>query len=195
MVIKERVCLTLLAYFFFFSSSFIIAQEVPFTLKELCEKSSDIVIGTIKSMNSYTSDNGKHVYTDIDIAIEQKLKGQLSHNSMIKLTMYGGNIDGITTYVVGFPKFYPQMKSFYFLKEEFVEIDYLKGPQRVFNIVGLTQGKMDIIDNKGETIVLRDSVFPLKMEEGSDNRFISLSYNNPTGINEMNFFITNLLSK
>ena len=109
----KNLARVLLTISFFFSGYSLIAQDEPFTLKKLAKESSDIVIGVPVAVKSYEKQNGKYVYTDIDILVKKKMKGKLIADDIITLTMYGGKIGDIITYVVGFPKFSLKMESFF----------------------------------------------------------------------------------
>ena len=189
----KNLARVLLTISFFFSGYSLIAQDEPFTLKKLAKESSDIVIGVPVAMNSYEKQNGKYVYTDIDILVKKKMKGKLIADDIITLTMYGGKIGDITTYVVEFPKFSLKMESFFFFKEDQVPIKSSKGLQKVYRIVGLTQGKMDIVEKEGKKIVVRDFELPLKLDE--NGKSISLSKNNSVKVDEMISYITSFAIK
>jgi len=189
----KNLARVLLTISFFFSGYSLIAQDEPFTLKKLAKESSDIVIGVPVAMNSYEKQNGKYVYTDIDILVKKKMKGKLIADDIITLTMYGGKIGDIITYVVGFPKFSLKMESFFFFKEDQVPIKSSKGLQKVYRIVGLTQGKMDIIEKEGKKIVVRVFELPLKLDE--NGKSISLSKNNSVKVDEMISYITSFAIK
>jgi hypothetical protein len=169
----KNVFLILISFILFFTFSFLIAQDKPLTLKEICNESNNIIIGTPVSMNSYKSNDGRHVYTDIDIAVEKSMKGNLTNQDVIKLTMYGGTIDGNTTYVVGFPRFFLKMRSFFFLKEKTASIEKLKGPQRVFVISGIAQGKIDIIEKDGKSILSCPNFPSIQLKENGESILLS----------------------
>lgn len=187
-MLTKKLSLVLLTISFFFSGYSLIAQDKPFTLKELVTESSDIVMGVPVAMNSYEKENGKYVYTDIDILVRKKIKGKLNTGNIIRLTMYGGKIGDIITYVVGFPKFSLEMESFFFFKEDHVPINSSKSPKRIFRIIGLTQGKMDIIEKEGKKIVVRDFEIPLKIDENGES--ISLSMDNYVNVEDIISYIT-----
>ncbi len=185
-MISKLISLVLLLFIFFFTGVYLIAQEKSLTLKELCTESSDIIIGTPVAISSHKSQNGKNVYSLIDISVEKTLKGNLEQNSVIRMPMFGGTIDGITTFAVGFPRFSTKVKSIFFLQEKSEPIEALNGPQQIFLITGLSQGKFDIVQDNREQILLRNYEGSLKLE--NVGKVVSLSKeNNVTAVRMISF--------
>lgn len=171
-------------------NSLIFPQEKPLSLEELCTVSSDVIMGEPVLLNSYKSADGKHVYTDIDIKVKRKFKGNLKNNNIIRISTYGGTIGDITTHVVGFPKFFKNMNSIYFFKETLHE--NLVSPQRQFLISGLTQGKLDIVDQGGQKVIKR--AYDLPLEYKSKGKKLSLSKDDPTTLGDMVLYINQVLT-
>ena len=95
------------------SASFIKA----FTLEDLCNNSSDIIIASVVSKNSYYNSDKNRIYTDVFLKVEEKIKGNFQKQDLLKLKLYGGTVNGITTFVVGAPQFTIAEKTFLFLNE------------------------------------------------------------------------------
>lgn len=74
---------------------------------------------------------------------------------VLKLTLTGGSVNGVTSYIDGAPEFYPGERSFLLLKK----ID-----QR-FYISNFTLGKYKVIEESGKTFFV-SSVFPSDLEMG-----------------------------
>ena len=145
---------------------------VELSLKDMCQKSSHIVVARTISVNSYLKPGQQRIYTDIVLEVTEKIKGQLQNQESLKLTVYGGTIDGITTLVVGAPTFTVGKQSVLFLLEK----KSARSGQNHFTVVGLSQGKFNIFtDNKTNTKkVVRDQLeSPLRLEK--DGNRLSLT--------------------
>lgn len=136
---------------------------VKTTLKEMCSLSSDIVIARVNSMQSYLRPEQRRIFTDVELEVDEMLKGQFQKRDRIKLTMYGGTVDGITTIVVGAADFTIGERSVLFLLER-------QSSQfgRNFVVVGMSHGKFDIFLDQAiaEEKVIRDQTnLPLQLEK------------------------------
>lgn len=115
-MIFRSFVIQILFFFLFMQFASTIAQgEKQLTLKELCNFSSDIIIGKIIDKQSYRSLDSKHVYTDVKIKMEEIIHGKLRKEETIIMKVYGGNIDGKTVYVVGAPNYNVGTSSLFFL--------------------------------------------------------------------------------
>ncbi len=135
---------------------------VELSLKDLCMASSDIIIARVVTVKSYLHPVNGEIYSDIQLEVEGTIKGQFQNQDGLELTVYGGTVNGITSFIVGAPQFRIDEQSVFFLSE---------GPpvdlKRNFSVVGLSQGKFDIfIDKKtGEEKVVRELDLPLQLEK------------------------------
>jgi hypothetical protein len=137
---------------------------IELTLKDMCSVSSDIVITRAISIQSYLRSDQNRIFTDIQLEVNDVMKGQFQKGDQIKLTMYGGTVNGITTFVVGAPQFDFGKHSVLFLLES--QSTHFG---RNFAVVGLSQGKFDIFVDQAtqEEKVVRDQIhFPLQLEKG-----------------------------
>jgi hypothetical protein len=131
--------------------------------RKMCAISSDIVMARVISVQSYLRSEQRRIFTDIELEVDETLKGHSQKYDRMKLTMYGGTVDGITTIVVGAPNFTLGERSVLFLLET-------QSAQfgRNFGVVGLSQGKFDIFIDQAtqEEKVVRDQTgFPLQLEK------------------------------
>jgi hypothetical protein len=136
--------------------------EVP--LKMMCVESDHIVIARMISMNSYWGPNHQKIFTDITLEISDKIKGQLQKGDQIKMTLAGGTVDGITTLVIGGPRFIEGQESVLFISEKISA----KSGKKYFKLYGLSHGKFDIFTDPttNEKRVIRDQVdLPLRLEK------------------------------
>jgi len=169
--IKKSFAMTLMLLFWWVSeSSATIFVEVP--LKTLCVGSNHIVIGRMLSKQSYRGLNGKQIYTDVTLEITEKIKGVLQKGDRIKLTLAGGTVDGITTLVLGGPRFNEGEESLLFISERISE----STGQKYLKLFGLAHGKFDIFTDAktNERRVIRDQVdLPLTLEKGGPSLEVS----------------------
>jgi hypothetical protein len=142
-----------------------------FTLKKLCNFSSDIVVAKVAEKNSYFSSDRKYIYTIVRLIIENNLKGNLHYNEEINLTVCGGTINDITVYFVGDPNFNVGNSSIFFFTEK------EKDNKKTLFITGHSQGKFDIVEDKDniKKIDRNDYCFIL-VEENAEN-FIDFKNN------------------
>jgi hypothetical protein len=141
------------------------------TLKEMCALSSDIVIARVISMKSYLRQEQRRIFTDVELEVDEMLKGQFEKRDRIRLIMYGGTVDGITTTVVGAADFTIGERSVLFLLAR-------QSSQfgRNFVVVGMSQGKFDIFVDQAtaEEKVIRDQInLPL---QGAAKQSLSFGY-------------------
>jgi hypothetical protein len=104
-----------LIFFYLITSTLsIIAQTEEVTLDLLKNNSSDIVITKTKSIVSYKKESNR-TFTDVIVEVIESIKGKFEAGNSIALTHYGGEIDGITTLVLGTPSFTMDEESVLFL--------------------------------------------------------------------------------
>jgi len=162
--ISSFVFIGILVVLFYITPSNSIAQQIEFSLKELCIISSDIIIARTISVNSYSELDQKRIFTDIQLEVSDKIKGQFQKQAQLKLTFYGGTVNGITTIVVGAPHFSVGEQSLLFLLEK----QSARTGQNYHVVVGLSQGKFNIFTDEltNEEKVVRDQIaVPLQLEK------------------------------
>lgn len=140
---------------------------IEMSLEEMVGESDEIIIAETTSMNSYTRLNGTRIYTDIHFKVRQKIKGKVGENEELKLTIYGGTVNGITTYVVGGPQFVTEQTYLLFFKATVVPPFKTK-----YSVVGLSQGKFEIMKDPStnqQVITRRDFPGSLKIDRGGQN--------------------------
>jgi hypothetical protein len=159
------------------------------SLKEICGYSSDIVVAEVISFNSFYKDESrKQIFSEVSLKIENSIKGESKENDILKMTIPGGQINGIRTFIVGAPAYKTGENTLLFLKKNISEnlhVNYL--------IVGLSQGKYNIIEENGEKTVIREQLEDnLKLDEKSNLPITKTkSLKLETFINVINEIITN----
>ncbi len=106
------------------------------SLRELSDKSSLIIVGTIIKLESSWNSERTKIFTFIEIEVEEYIKG--SGDKKITIRIPGGTAEGITEVHSGMPTFSEGEKVVLFLD-----------PGRPYSdIVGAYQGKYTIIDDR-----------------------------------------------
>jgi hypothetical protein len=135
---------------------------VILTLKQLCNKSSDIITANVVSINSYGDPQQRWIFTDIELEVNETIKGNLKKQERLTLKLYGGTVNGITITVVGAPRLTVGEHTLLFLKKR-QSVKF----SRYFTVVGLSQGKFNIFKNAvtQEKMVVREQMqTPLQLE-------------------------------
>jgi hypothetical protein len=142
------------------------ASDIELTLKELCNKSSDIVMARINSTESYFNKEEKRIFTRIELEIINSIKGQTRSLERISMITIGGTVEGISTLVIGAPKYILGEQSLLFLYKVIL-------PDKTSNyiVIGQAQGKYNISKESGteNDLVVRDQIsLPLRLENGGE---------------------------
>ena len=142
------------AFFIAFQSSATTFQRMP--LEKLIEESSSAAEVELKSKKSFSNKMGM-IFTEFTFAISEShnLDNSDLDGESLKLTMTGGTVDGVTSYIDGAPEFAVGERSFLLLKKIESKI-YLSN---------FTMGKYKIEESEGKTYYV-SSVFPLDAEIG-----------------------------
>ncbi len=162
--IKKSITIIILQILFVNQS---ITQNIELSLEQLCQNSKAVIIAETKSFYSYQSFDKKRVYTDITIEVKSSLKGDIKPNEKIKITYYGGTINGITTAVIGSPTFKKNQISILFLTEK---KEFSPG-YHFYRIVGDSQGKFNVnstIIGERKTVKREQINMPLKLNDTSE---------------------------
>ncbi|MCI0420933.1 MAG: hypothetical protein L0387_00865 [Acidobacteria bacterium] len=128
-----------------FSLCFALAASSPvfpttvekFTLDDLVQKSSRIIVGKCLSRESRWNDRNTIILTTVRIAVSEPLKG--SSDGFINVVTVGGTLDGITQTVSGMPVFEPEEEVLLFLEPS---------KNGHWQPLGLSQGKFRILRNR-----------------------------------------------
>lgn len=109
----------------------------------------------------------QRIFTDYILKVSQVIKGDLSENSLIKITVPGGTLNGYTTFVPEIPVFTEGEETLLFLEER-----NSKAPEnRRFVVTGFHQGKYVIVLDKKtkKKKVYRDKVdLPLYIKSSGE---------------------------
>jgi hypothetical protein len=107
-------------------------------LDELVAANRTIVVGEVLDANSYWNENHTFILTDVRIAMHDVLKGDVAERELT-VTLMGGEVDELTSLIVGGPELNPGNSYVLFLHEE-----KLPGVERALTVRDLCQGAFDI---------------------------------------------------
>ena len=110
------------------------------SLQKMTAASDHIVIAQVVVTKSYYGPKRQKIYTDVTLEINETIKGRLQKSDRIQITLWGGTVDGITTFVTDYPEFSKNQESVLF----FAEKTATKTEKKHFQIVSLSGGKFDI---------------------------------------------------
>jgi len=147
-------------------------------LGDLVKASSVIVGGRVQNIQSYYTPDKSMIFTDILINVEDVFKG--SSEKAIILTILGGTVEGVTTTVVGSPRFCESESIVLFLNRfELMDVNQLKH----YSLVGLSQGKFIVSSpQKGNTRVLMSDALNGDLQLLPDDQGVSVPPGGANGI-------------
>jgi len=117
--------------------------------EDLVAKAQTIVEGSVVSVQTYRSADGKLILTNYTINVQESLKG--STGKTVTLTTVGGRIGNTVLHVSGMPVFQPGEKAVLFLEQA----------GAFTTVVGLNQGKFTV--SNGE---ISNSIIGLSFPDG-----------------------------
>lgn len=112
-------------------------------LDNLVAGNSTIVVAEVLDMHSYWNENGDFILTDVRLAANEVLKGNLADREFT-VTLMGGQVGDTTTLIVGSAELIPGRPYVLFLNK-----DDLPGAAGVLTVREHMQGAFDIRMEKG----------------------------------------------
>lgn len=147
--------------------TFSYSQSTILSLEDLSKESEQTIIANCLSYFAYSDASNQRIFTDYILKVDQAIKGDLSANSLIKITVPGGTLNGYTTFIPEIPVFTKGEETLLFLEEK-----KSKAPEnRKFVVTGFHQGKYVIVldEKTKKKIVYRDKVdFPLRIKSNGE---------------------------
>jgi hypothetical protein len=128
-------------------------------LAELVSTSDSIVQGRVESVEARYEN--KLVYTYISVVVDDPIKGERRRTVLVR--QIGGKIGARTTWVAGMPLFKAGDQVIVFLKNR---------QDGAFDVIGLNQGKYDIVENYAVAHVSGVSVMDPKTGLMSEAGFV-----------------------
>jgi hypothetical protein len=158
---KRRLCLLTACMMLAGVSAFattIRKMELP----ELVKTSEAIVQGRIEQVYVRWDAQRKMAFTYVSITVDDPLKGERRRSVLIR--QLGGRIGALNQIVAGAPRFNVGDQVIVFLKA---------GNDGTFQVVGLNQGKYEIVEDVAVANVSGVSVLDAKTGRMSDGGFVS----------------------
>ncbi len=126
-------------------------KERVYGLRDLAALSDFIVKGKVVRIETYENQTGRR-YSDVYFHITACYKNNSIEGQNIVLTIFGGTIGRSVVMTTVHPQFKENQESILFLKR-YLPKDQMKYQ---FYVIGLAQGKFNIIKENGQEFLLRD---------------------------------------
>ena len=127
---------------------------VKLDLKQLVQRADLIVQGQVQSVYSQWDEERRMVFTYISIHVDEPLKGERRRSVLIR--QVGGTVGTLQMSVAGVPQFKEGETTIVFLKSQ---------ADSTFQVVGMSQGVYEIIDNLAVSNVFGLDLFDSKTGE------------------------------
>lgn len=108
------------------------------SLDNLVAGNDKIVVGEVLDVNSYWNANHDFILTDVTLAVNDVIKGQVD-SDQLTVTIMGGTVGDITTLIVGGAELIPGRAYVLFLNNE-----QLPGTADALTVRDLAQGAFDV---------------------------------------------------
>lgn len=126
------------------------------SLEGLTRTNELIVVGTVQEIHSYWNPTGTHVLTDVQIQVDEALKGAASAQP-ITITLLGGTVGEWSTVLIGGPELVPGNQYVLFLSR-----GELPGAEGQWGVIDFGQGVFDVTEGSaGRTAVSQAADDPL----------------------------------
>ncbi|MBC8342346.1 MAG: hypothetical protein H8E61_00010 [Bacteroidetes bacterium] len=163
---KTTNLISTFTFFIIFLNVFLFGTSMKeLTLQEMCVNSTDIIFAHVIMVNSFWNDDHNRIFSEIELEVDNNIKGQQQINSRIKIFCIGGSIDGIKSFVIGGPHF-DVGKNYVLMLTEMQSADY----GTYFSVVGLPQGKFNLITLINNGTVFGDDYIPTYIRETPASR-------------------------
>lgn len=128
-------------------------------LPQLVSRADNIVQGRVESVEARYED--RMIYTYVSLVIDDAIKGD--RRRTIQLRQMGGTIGAKTMWIAGMPQFKNGDQVILFLKDR---------QDGAFDVIGLNQGKYDIVENYAVSHVSGVSVLDPRTGRMSEAGFV-----------------------
>lgn len=129
-----RLCLAAAAGLAAPTADLAASTVLKMTEHEMAGRAGFIVHGTVTDMRSAWNDDRTQIFTLIDVAVIEQVKGP-PLNGTLQLRVLGGLVDDVGMAIIGGPSFEVGRETVLFVDAN---------PHALFPIVGLGQGKLDV---------------------------------------------------
>lgn len=121
----------------------------PFSLDELIYVADQIVVGEVVGVEARFSRDGRAIYTYVDVAVTERLKGQPA-GATLTVWVLGGEVGDVGMAVAGTPTFDTGEQVVLFLE------DTVHGP----SVLGWQQGKFALLYDRGRGELVAERTMP-----------------------------------
>jgi hypothetical protein len=144
-------------------NSILFSQRKVYTFDDLVNSSNLIVRGKVNAVYTYEIRKGV-LLSDINFRVTKVYKGNEKISSDLIFQVFGGTKNGITTTIIEDAQFELNEESILFLKDN----NQRNSIQKYF-IIGLSQGKFNILFEKGTEVITRDKYESNRLSFFQDN--------------------------
>jgi hypothetical protein len=110
------------------------SMTVAMNVDQLTRAADRVVIARVGAVESRWDGTHHNVISDVELVVEESLKGEIPGNRRLRLVQVGGRAGDMTTTVPGQPSFSPGERA----------VLFLEGPPGSCRLVGLGQGKRSL---------------------------------------------------
>ncbi len=161
------------------------------TLEELIESSDHIVQTKVVSKRCYINHNYRdYIFTDEHIEITDVYYGDLKPGQVIKRTVLGGTLDGITTFAVGYPYLYVGENAFLFLSNR-MDNNVVTNYYIVYSAQGRFRTKFDPVT--GNNVIYRQYDMP-ELEIRENGHIINVGSDNPYPLKDFLVYMNEIIN-
>lgn len=146
------------------------AVMVKLETKELAGQAEAVVVGKVTAARAQWDDKKTKIITLTTVAIAETVKGDLKGEVVVRTL--GGEVDGLAQLVPGMPQF---------AKDEEVVL-FLKSENKAWHVVGLGQGKYNVLREKDKDPVVVNALNGLTLGKQDDKGGVTIDKNAPAPI-------------
>lgn len=164
--VRSAVVLALLG----FCSVALGAVMVKLETKDLTDQAEAVVLGTVTETKAQWNEGKTKIVTLTTVKIAETIKGDLKGE--IQVRTLGGEVDGLAQLVPGMPKFKKEQEIVIFLKNE----------DKAWHVVGMGQGKYEVVREKDKDPVAVNMLEGLSLGKKDDKGGVAIDKEKPGSV-------------
>ena len=130
------------------------------SLEELTRNADLVIVAVPTEQDSRLDFDGKMIVTDVNLRVDEVLKGQVKRASNVVATVLGGRLDQLALQVPGEASFVSGMRVVVFLYRSQAGDD--------LRVVGMSQGVLPLVQQGGRTIAKPGGAGAALVDRGGD---------------------------
>jgi len=146
------------------------ASMVKLEIADLVGQAEAVVVGTVTSTAAQWNEGKTKIVTLTTVKIGETVKGELKGE--VQVRTFGGEVDGLAQAVPGMPRFAKDQEVVLFLKSE----------DKAWHVVGLGQGKYDVIREKDKDPLVINKLEGLVLGKKDDKGGVAFDKGKPAPI-------------